>query len=157
MKIQQLKSVHFKNPVARSSFLLKSLSFSIQHQLNQNKVSWCYIENDNYLLKMFFRSILESLWYLMNYIRFAIPHHNIWCIKFRSKHSSNTILCLLQNLMHQTLCKLFYSSFVITNMTYFLAKFVSALACDKTIFLNCDFIVLHFELSIMSFEFLQPW
>ena len=38
-------------------------------------------------------------------------------------------------------------------MKYFLAKFVSALACDKTIFLNCDFIVLHFELSIMSFEF----
>ena len=33
-----LKSVHFKNPVARSSFLSKSLSFSIQHQLNQNKV-----------------------------------------------------------------------------------------------------------------------
>ena len=35
-----LKSIHFKNPVALSSF-------SIQHQLNQNKVSWCCIENDN--------------------------------------------------------------------------------------------------------------
>ena len=45
--IISLKSVHFKNPVAGSSFLSKSLSFSIQHQLNQNKVSWCYIENDN--------------------------------------------------------------------------------------------------------------
>ena len=28
---------------------------------------------------------------------------NVWCIKFRSKHSSNTVLCLLRNLMHQTL------------------------------------------------------
>ena len=27
----------------------------------------------------------------------------LYCIKFRSKLSSNTILCLLQNLMHQTL------------------------------------------------------
>ena len=44
---QPLKSVHFKTPVARSSFLSKSLSVSIQHQLNQNKVSWCCIENDN--------------------------------------------------------------------------------------------------------------
>ena len=31
---------------------------------------------------------------------------NVWCIKFRSKHSSNTVLCLLRNLMHQTLCDL---------------------------------------------------
>ena len=30
--------------------------------------------------------------------------NNVWCIKFRSKHSSNTVLCLLRNLMHQTLC-----------------------------------------------------
>ena len=42
-----LKSVHFKNPVARSSFLSKSLSFSIRNQLNQNKVSWCILENDH--------------------------------------------------------------------------------------------------------------
>ena len=28
---------------------------------------------------------------------------NVSCIKFRSKRSSNTVLCLLQNLMHQTL------------------------------------------------------
>ena len=28
---------------------------------------------------------------------------NIWCIRFCSKHSSNIVLCLLQNLMHQTL------------------------------------------------------
>ena len=28
---------------------------------------------------------------------------NVWCIKFRSKHSSNTVLCLLRNLMHQML------------------------------------------------------
>ena len=41
-----IKSVHFKNTVARSSFLSKLWSFSIQHQLNQNKVSWC-IENDH--------------------------------------------------------------------------------------------------------------
>ena len=33
------KSVHFKKTVVRSSFFFKSLSFSIQHQLNQNKVS----------------------------------------------------------------------------------------------------------------------
>ena len=29
-------------------------------------------------------------------------HHNVWCIKFRSKDSSNTVVCLLRNLMHQT-------------------------------------------------------
>ena len=47
--LMSIKSVHFKNPVMRSSFLSKSLSFTIQHQLNQNKVSWCNIniENDN--------------------------------------------------------------------------------------------------------------
>ena len=28
---------------------------------------------------------------------------NASCIKFRNKHSSNTALCLLRNLMHQTL------------------------------------------------------
>ena len=38
--LMSIKSVHFKNPVMRSSFLSKSLSFTIQHQLNQNKVSW---------------------------------------------------------------------------------------------------------------------
>ena len=36
--INALKSVHFKKPVTRISFLSKVLSFSIQHQLNQNKV-----------------------------------------------------------------------------------------------------------------------
>ena len=33
--------------------------------------------------------------------------HNVWCIKFQSKYSSNTVLCLLRNLMHQTLWLLF--------------------------------------------------
>ena len=28
---------------------------------------------------------------------------NVWCIKFRSKHNSNTVMSLLRNLMHQTL------------------------------------------------------
>ena len=28
---------------------------------------------------------------------------NVWCIKFRSKHSTVLLLCLLWNLMHQTL------------------------------------------------------
>ena len=28
---------------------------------------------------------------------------NVWCIKSSSKHSSNRVLCLLRNLMHQTL------------------------------------------------------
>ena len=42
-----INSVSFKNPVAQSSFLSKSLTFTIQHQLNQNKVSWCCIINDN--------------------------------------------------------------------------------------------------------------
>ena len=41
--LMSIKSVHFKNPVMRSSFLSKSLSFTIQHQLNQNKFS----ENGN--------------------------------------------------------------------------------------------------------------
>ena len=29
--------------------------------------------------------------------------NNVCLTKFRSKHSSNTVLCLLRNLMHQTL------------------------------------------------------
>ena len=28
---------------------------------------------------------------------------NVWCIKFQSKHSTVLLLCLLRNLMHQTL------------------------------------------------------
>ena len=34
-----LQSAHFQNTVARSSFLSKSWSFLIPHQLNQNKVN----------------------------------------------------------------------------------------------------------------------
>ena len=30
---------------------------------------------------------------------------NVWCIKFRSKHSTVLLLCLLRNLMHQTLAQ----------------------------------------------------
>ena len=41
-----LKSVYFKNPVAQSSVHSKLWWFSII-QLNQNKVSWCIIENDH--------------------------------------------------------------------------------------------------------------
>ena len=40
---------------------------------------------------------------LMSLIFWYVGLHNIWCIKFRSKHSSNTVLCLLRNLLHQTL------------------------------------------------------
>ena len=41
---------------------------------------------------------------------------NVWCIKFRNKHSSNTVLCLLQNLMHQTLW-LCWKNFLVFNGT----------------------------------------
>ena len=33
----------------------------------------------------------------------AYSVNNVWCIKFRSKHSSNTVMYLLRNLMHHTL------------------------------------------------------
>ena len=35
---------------------------------------------------------------------------NIWCIIFRSKNSSNTVLCLIRNLMHQTLARYVFKS-----------------------------------------------
>ena len=38
---------------------------------------------------------------ITNYSRYFF--FNVWCIKFRSKRSNNTVLCLLRNLMHQTL------------------------------------------------------
>ena len=34
---------------------------------------------------------------------FQVYSNNVWCNKFRSKHISNTVLCLLRNSMHQTL------------------------------------------------------
>ena len=34
----------------------------------------------------------------------GLRSNNVCSIKFRSKHSTNTILCLLRNLMEQALC-----------------------------------------------------
>ena len=49
-------------------------------------------------------SIFEIYW---GEILFFIQmhFHNVWCIKNQTKHSSNALLSLVRNLMHQTLNK----------------------------------------------------
>ena len=45
--------------------------------------------------------------------------NNVWCIKFRSKHSSNTVLCLHRNLMHQTLlCNLYCKTWLLRYLSF---------------------------------------
>ena len=48
---------------------------------------------------------LKLFWFLLDFEKIYRVIHlpNICSIKFRSKHSANTILCLLRNLMEQTL------------------------------------------------------
>ena len=79
-----------------------------------------------------FTTNLESRYYLMtltlnnlvlgrHFFHFTVPNDNIsnlpicqnnaWCIKFRSKHSTVLLLCLLWNLMHQTLLPISFIRF----------------------------------------------
>ena len=44
--------------------------------------------------------------------------HNVCSIRFRSKHSSNTILCLLRNLMEQSLFSTFLQVLSYVNKFY---------------------------------------
>ena len=55
--------------------------------------------------KLFHRSLVYTI---LSTVQFSLTNRpcrnqsNVWCIKFCSKYSSNTVLCLLRNLMHQT-------------------------------------------------------
>ena len=49
-----------------------------------------------------FKCFEPNFFALIRYKSFLLS--NVWCIKFRSKHSTVLVLCLLRNLMHQTLC-----------------------------------------------------
>ena len=42
-------------------------------------------------------------YYMGLFLRLLLLGSKIWCIRFRSKHSTVLLLCLLRNLMHQTL------------------------------------------------------
>ena len=90
-----LKPIHIKNPVAQSSFLSKSLSLSIQHQLNQNNVSWCYIEKDDDFERNEDRATGFLIW-----MGFSI---NLW---FRSR--IRTMQCQNVRLKQQIYLKLFF-------------------------------------------------
>ena len=52
-------------------------------------------------------------WFYSNFVGFGLISYNIWwnnvcSIKFRSKHSTVLVLCLLRNLMEQSLCHSFF-------------------------------------------------
>ena len=74
--------------------------------------------------------IFHYFWHLANYcvifslVFFSLEWSpsNVWCIKFCCKHSTVLLLCLLRNLMHQTLFDYFWlvaNCYVILPLVFF--------------------------------------
>ena len=106
--------------VARSSFLSKLWSFSIQHQLNQHIVSWCYIENDYnfernedratvFLKWTDFRRVLSRSWNESSKVEFNFESYKIYLLQSIKKINNVHVLKIII-FWHFLLLLLLYSS-----------------------------------------------
>ena len=59
------------------------------------------IYQSNRILRYDITKIIVRNWIEVSFVQGKLC--NVWCIKFHSKHSTVLLLCLLRNLMHQTL------------------------------------------------------
>ena len=162
-----LKSIHFKKTVARSSFASKLWSFSIQHQLNQNKVRWCYIGNDHNLERKwtlwplakivqnwivdrstacnFMIYDQQNVWFYFKYIRFEyrLPTKNLPLLAQNS-------ITFLSNFVFEKSLKLFVlGAQLIFRMDLFLLLF----------WITVPFWVIdrHWHLQNLRFIFFHVW